>query len=79
MSRNPEIEAILAAWWEMSNGPEVEKSSARRKLDLLLSTASQRSKGELSPEQILLGLSGHFEEFRRQKARSKASAMPRRA
>jgi len=65
MSRQPEIEKILEAWWELDHGAEREK--ARFKLNELLDAAVAKSGGSVNRYQIQSALWDRYKSFRAEK------------
>jgi hypothetical protein len=69
MSRNPLIEAIHEARYDLQTCAEADKPAARRKLNDLLKQAAVKAKLALRPEDLLDALYDDYKEFRRMKRR----------
>lgn len=69
MSRNPLIEAIHEARYDLQTCAEKDKSAARRKLFALLDQAAANVKPPLGPEAVLDLLYDDYKEFVRMRRR----------
>lgn len=69
MSRNPLIEAIHEARYDLQTCAEKDKPAARKKLYELLDQAACRAASSFRPEEILDALYDGYKEFRRAKRR----------
>ena len=69
MSRNPLIEAIHEARYDLQTCAEKDKSAAREKLYDLLQQAASRTHPPTRPEDVLDALYEDYKEFRRVKRR----------
>lgn len=67
MSRNPLIEAIHEARYDLQTCAEKDKPAARARLASLLEAAASRTKPPVRPEAILDALHEDYREFRRLK------------
>jgi hypothetical protein len=67
MSRNPLIEAIHEAHYELQTCAEKDKPAAHRKLYELLSQAAAKCDPPVRPEDVLDALYDDYKEFRRMK------------
>jgi hypothetical protein len=80
MSRNPKIEAILAAWWECDRGERTKRAEAKWRLDQLLDEVI--GKQPFTRDQILDNLHGHYLEYRKSRSANErlqtARSIPRR-
>jgi hypothetical protein len=70
MSRNPQIEAIHEARYNLQTAAHCERGERRRKLNALLETAIAQSNLKVTPQQLLDALFDDYKEFRRTKKRS---------
>jgi hypothetical protein len=64
MSRNPRIEQILEAWFELEHCDFSERSKAEAALNQLLDSVVADSDGQFTREQILDHLFTQYKEFR---------------
>jgi hypothetical protein len=64
MSRQPEIEAILEAWWDLDHGAPPERAKAETRLHQLLDLAVRKSDGRCSRYQIQSALFDRYRAFR---------------
>ena len=69
MSRNPMIEAIHEARYDLETCAPDEQSAFRRRLDDLVTQALARSKSTATPQNLLDALYDDYREFRRMKRR----------
>ena len=69
MSRNPLIEAVHEARYDLQTCAEKDKPAARKKLDHLLDEAARRANPPVGPEDVLDALYDDYKEFRRMKRR----------
>src|SRR3989442_4085223 len=69
MSRNPLIEAIHEARYDLQTCAEKDKPAARAKLFALLHQAALRARPPVSPEAVLDALHDDYKEFQRVKRR----------
>lgn len=67
MSRNPLIEAIHEARYDLQTCAEKDKPAARQKLHDLLNQAAARANLPVRPEDVLDVLYDDYKEFRRMK------------
>jgi len=63
VSRNPKIEAIVEAWYELDHCPHSKRSAAELKLNQLLDQTIGRQ--PVTREQLLDHLYSHYLEYRR--------------
>jgi hypothetical protein len=69
MSRNPLIEAIHEARYDLQTCAEKDKPAVRNKLYDLLHQAAARAKPPVRPDDVLDALYDDYKEFRRLKRR----------
>ena len=69
MSRNPLIEAIHEARYDLQTCAENDKPAARAKLYALLEQAGSRGRPPVPPADLLDALYDDYKEFRRTKRR----------
>ncbi len=69
MSRNPLIEAIHEARYDLETGAPQQKPELRRRLEELAAKAAARAPSRTSPQQVLDLLYDDYKEFRRLKRR----------
>jgi hypothetical protein len=69
MSRNPLIEAIHAARYDLETGAAHEQAAFRKRLDGLVAQAIAQSNSKATPHQVLDLLFDDYREFRRLKRR----------
>jgi hypothetical protein len=69
MSRNPLIETIHEARYDLQTCAEKDKPAARKKLYELLSQAASRANPPARPDDVLDALYDDYKEFRRMKRR----------
>lgn len=69
MSRNPEIEAIHEARYQLQTCAEEEKPAARQRLRALLERAAAKVNPPVQPDDLLDALYDDYREFRRMKRR----------
>lgn len=67
MGRNPEIEKILEAWWQLEHCAPPERHAAEGALNQLLDAKVSQSDGLCNREQILDALYPHYKSYRREK------------
>ena len=67
MSRNPLIEAIHAARYDLETCAAYDQAAFRRKLDDLVAQAIIQSNSKVAPRQVLDILYDDYKEFRRMK------------
>jgi hypothetical protein len=77
MSRNPLIEAIHEARYDLETCARHERAACQRKLDELLRQSLERADSKLSPEQLLDALFDDYREFKRAKKRAEWARLPR--
>ena len=71
MARNPKIEKILEAWWELDHCEPAKRSEAEAELNQLLDSIVAESNGQCNRDQVLNHLFSRFNDYRREK-RNKA-------
>lgn len=71
MSRNPDIEKILNAWWELDSLLPASRAKAETTLNQLLDAVVAKSDAHITRDQIKDYLWPQYKEFRQ--ARRKAS------
>ena len=76
MSRNPLIEAIHEARYDIETCAQHERAACQRKLDELLRQALDRAGAKSTPEQLLDALFEDYREFRRGKPRRSLNSPP---
>ena len=64
MSRNPEIEAILRAWWELDHCIPPERAKSQSSLNQLLDAAVLKSRNLYARHQIQDALWSHYRSYR---------------
>ena len=69
MSRNPLIEAIHAARYDLETCAAHEQAAFRKKLDDLVAQAVAQSSSKVTSQQVLDVLYDDYKEFRRMKRR----------
>ena len=69
MSRNPQIEAIHEARYNLQTAAHSERAECLRKLNALLEQAIARSNLKITPNELLDALYEDYKEFRRMKKR----------
>ena len=69
MARNPLIEAIHAARYDLETCARHERAACQSKLDELLRQALELGKSSATPEQLLDALFDDYREFKRGKRR----------
>lgn len=69
MSRNPEIEAIHEARYQLQTCAEEEKPAVRQQLRALLERAAAKVSPPVQPDDLLDALYDDYKEFRRMKRR----------
>jgi hypothetical protein len=69
MSRNPFIEAIHEARYDLETCTRHERAACHRKLEALLRQAFDRAGSKSSPDQLLDALFDDYREFKRGKRR----------
>jgi hypothetical protein len=67
MSRNPHIEAIHEARYQLQTCAEKERPAARQHLRALLERAAARANPPVQPRDLLDALYDDYKEFRRMK------------
>jgi hypothetical protein len=67
MSRNPEIEAIHEARYDLETCAPGEMAETRAKLEALLARALERVGSKIGPRELLDALYDDYKEFRRTK------------
>ena len=67
MSRNPHIEAIHEARYDLETSAPGETAQAKAKLDKLLAEAIQRSGSKVTPAELLDALFDDYKRFRKGK------------
>ncbi len=70
MGRNPEIEKIIEAWWNLDHCARPERAKAELALNQLLDLAVVKSEGLYSRHQILDALWPHYKSYRIQKLKA---------
>jgi hypothetical protein len=76
MARNPEIEAILDAWWDLYHCPAPERASSENKLNLLLDHVAAKSGGAVARDQVLDFLWSQFKDYRMERRRRERVGVP---
>jgi hypothetical protein len=66
MARNPEIEGILKAWWELDHCQPTEKARRKGTLDGLLAQVVARGRGAVTPDQIQTYLYPQYKDYCRE-------------
>lgn len=69
MSRQPEIEAIFEALWDLEHGAPHERAKAETRLNKLLDSVIDRSGGTVNRYQIQSALHDRYKAFRAEKRR----------
>lgn len=64
MARNPEIERILAAWWQLQHSMPAERAKSQRDLNALLDAVVDRGDGQFTREQVQDYLWPQYREYR---------------
>ena len=64
MGRNPEIDKILLAWWELDNCAPPERAKSESALHQLLDAVIVKSHEPLIRQQILNALWPRYKEYR---------------
>ncbi len=77
MSRNPLIEAIHAARYDLETCARQERAACQRKLTELLRQALDRAGSTVTPEQLLDALFDDYREFKRSKKQAEWARLPR--
>ena len=67
MGRQPEIEKIIEAWWELDHCAPPERSKLQLARNQLLDAAVAKSRGLCTRQQILNGLWPRYKEYRKKK------------
>ena len=70
MSRQPGIEAILEAWWNLDHGAPAERALAEAKLQILLDLAVAKSRGACTRQQIQSALWERYQTYRAEKRKN---------
>ena len=70
MGRQPEIEQILAAWWDLDHCAPHERAKSESSLNQLLDSAVAKSDGLYTRQQIQDALWGHYNAYRIEKRKS---------
>ena len=78
MSRNPLIEAIHAARYDLETCAVRDRAAFRRRLDNLVAQAITQSKLKVAPRQVLDILYDDYKKFRRMKRAQAPAVAPRR-
>ena len=76
MSRNPLIEAIHEARYDLETCARHERSTCQQKLDELLQQALARANSKLTPDHLLDALFDDYREFKRGKKRTEWARLP---
>ena len=76
MARNPLIEAIHAARYDLETCPRHERAAHETRLEQAVRQALDRSHSKVSPEQLLDALFDDYREFRRARKRQEWARMP---
>jgi hypothetical protein len=63
MARNPEIEHILEAWWQLDHCHPSEKAKSRTKLNELLDAVIAKSDGAFMRDQIQNSLYSQYKDY----------------
>jgi hypothetical protein len=79
MARNPFIEAIHQARYDLETCARSERSSRLRQLDELLRQALERAGSKATPNHLLDALFDDYREFKRGKKRDEWARLPRGA
>jgi hypothetical protein len=77
MSRNPLIEAIHEARYDLETCARHERAAGHRKLEELLRQALERAGSKSSPDQLLDALFDDYREFKRGKRRAEWARLAR--
>jgi hypothetical protein len=67
MSRNPEIERILEAWYAWDHALPGESTKRRQSLNVLLDVLVARGENQYTREQILDHLWDRYKDYRKQR------------
>jgi hypothetical protein len=67
MGRQPEIEKILEAWWDLDHCAPPERAKAESKLNQLLDSAVAKSQALYTRHQIRDALYNHYKSYRLEK------------
>jgi len=70
MSRNPEIESILEAWWQAEHCHHKDRFAALQSLNTLLDKIVVRSDCRYTRDQVLDCLHSQYQELRLQRRKS---------
>jgi hypothetical protein len=76
MARNPLIEAIHAARYDLETCARHERAACQSRLDELLRQALDRSSSTASPDQLLDALFDDYREFKRAKKQQEWARRP---
>jgi hypothetical protein len=79
MSRNPLLEAIHEARYDLETCHRRDRADRQRRLDELLRQSLERAGSQAKPEQLLDALFDDYREFRRGKRRAAWPHLPKRA
>ena len=77
MSRNPLIEAVHQARYDLETCARRERAACQRKLDQLLRQALDLAGSSVPPEQLLDALFDDYREFKRARKREEWARLPR--
>lgn len=78
MARNPLIEAIHAARYDLETCARHERAARQGRLEELLRQALERNNSTASPDQLLDALFDDYREFKRARKREEWARMPPR-
>jgi len=68
MARNPELEAILQAWFDLETGAPAEQSAKRSRLDALLEQSiSNSGKTNVSKRDLMVAMRDEYRVFAKAK------------
>jgi hypothetical protein len=76
MSRNPVLEAIHEARYELETCARRDRAACQRRLDELVRRALERAGSKASPQRLLDALFDDYREFRRGKRRAAWPRLP---
>jgi len=77
MARNPLIEVLHQARYDLETCARHERAACRRKLDQLLREALDLAGSKVTPEQLLEALFDDYREFKRARKREEWARLPR--
>jgi hypothetical protein len=70
MSRQPEIEQIFEAWWELDHSVHPHRAKAETELHKLLDQVAAKCNGQFSRHQIQSALWDRYQAFRSEKRKN---------